>query len=299
MQIAEILAFLETEGIIFSFEGDASAEVEGFSSLKEYKAGCLTWVKNRGSIPAGMDLSQVRLAVVSEEVEGVFPNVIRTNRSKQAFFAVLEHFWGEEKAQPPVGVHTYISPEVKLGRNVRIGNHCTLDGEITVGDGTVIGHNVTIINRVHIGRNCEIRSGAVLGYADAISYTEDEYHNKTMIRHFGGVRIGDDVLVGENSTVCRGTIDDTVIEDGVKLDALTQVSHNCHFEKNSVAVSASRFCGSVRVGEGAYIVGAIVRNQCRIGREAFVGMGAVVVKDVEDGQTVAGNPARPLIKSEG
>lgn len=299
MQIAEIMSFLKRKGVSFSFEGNPLATVEGFSSLKHYRPGCFTWIKNRASIPEEMDLSQVQLAIVSEDVTGDFSNVIKTAQSKYAFFATIEHFYSEKKEKPRVGEFTYISPEVKLGENVYIGHNCTLDGPITVGDGTVIGHNVTMVNRISIGRNCEIRSGVVIGHADSISYTEDENQNKTMIQHFGGVRIGDDVLVGENSTICRGTIDDTVIEDGVKLDALTQISHNCYFEKNSVAVSASRFCGSVTVGEGAYIVGALVRNQCYIGKNAFVGLGSIVVKNVEEGQTVVGNPAKPFIKREG
>ena len=169
----------------------------------------------------------------------------------------------------------------------------------TIGDNAVIGSNVTIVNRVIISEGTEIRSGVVIGHDDSISYTEDAHHNKFPIRHFGGVWIGRNVMIGENSTVCRGTLDDTYIGDGVRLDALTQVSHNCRFEKNSVAVGGCRFFGSVTVEEGAYLVGALVRNQCRIGKEAVVGMGAVVIKNVENNQTVVGNPARPFVKKEG
>ena len=232
-------------------------------------------------------------------MEGNFANTITSPLSRRAFFSTLEHFYAPAECAPAIGENTYLSPQVKLGKNVRIEHNCSLGGQITIGDNAVIGSNVTIVNRVIIGEGTEIRSGVVIGHDDSISYTEDAHHNKLPIRHFGGVWIGRNVMIGENSTVCRGTLDDTYIGDGVRLDALTQVSHNCRFEKNSVAVGGCRFFGSVTVEEGAYLVGALVRNQCRIGKEAVVGMGAVVIKNVENNQTVVGNPAKPFVKKEG
>ena len=299
MQISDILLFLHQEGIPFTFRGNENETVEGFSSLAHYKSGSMTWVKKAENLPQGADLSQIRLAIVSEDVEGNFANTITSPLSRRAFFSTLEHFYTPAECAPAIGENTYLSPQVKLGKNVRIGHNCSLDGQITIGDNAVIGSNVTIVNRLIIGEGTEIRSGVVIGHDDSISYTEDAHHNKLPIRHFGGVWIGRNVMIGENSTVCRGTLDDTYIGDGVRLDALTQVSHNCRFEKNSVAVGGCRFFGSVTVEEGAYLVGALVRNQCRIGKEAVVGMGAVVIKNVENNQTVVGNPAKPFVKKEG
>lgn len=292
MKIAEILSFLEDEHIPFMFQGDPAAEVDRFSSLSHYKDDSFTWVKTQKNIPEGFDLSRVKLAFVSEGVQmAELQNQIRTAQSKRAFFSTIEHFYGQEEQRPAVGEFTYISPEVKLGRNVRIGHNCTLDGDISVGDDTVIWNHVTIVNRVRIGKNCEIRSGAVIGH-DGFAYTEDSDHRKTMVKHFGGVSLGNNVLIGENVCVHRGTIDDTVLEDGVKIDALSHIAHNCHYRKNSAAAAPCRTNGSVTVGENAYLAGALVRNQCVIGDNAFVGLGAVVVKNVGPGETVAGNPAR-------
>lgn len=294
MKICEILSYLKSEDIAFSFSGDDGAEVEGFSSLSHYRANTFTWVKNAKCIPAGLDEEKLQLVFTEPDVSVQSQNVIHTPQSKKAFFGAMAHFSGQEPLGPSQGKNCYIAPTVKIGKNVCIGHNCTLDGDITIGDNTVIWHHVTILNRVSIGKGSEIRSGVVIGHDDSISFTEDENHQKTMIRHFGGVRIGDDVLIGENSTVCRGTIDDTTVEDGVKIDALTQISHNCHLQKNAVLIAGSRLCGSVTVEEDAQVVGAIIRNQCCVGRGAMVGMGAVVVKDVPPGAVVVGNPARPL-----
>lgn len=296
MQVSDILSFLREEGVSFTFSGDEALELEGFSSLVHYRPGSFTWIKKQASIPEGVDLSQLALVFVSQGVDtGPAPNVIRTAESKRAFFSSIEHFYAHEEERPSVGQFTYISSKVSLGKNVRIGHGCVLDGDITIGDGTVIWNNVTIVNRVRIGKNCLIYSGCVIGHDD-YAYTEDQNHKKTMIRHYGGVQIGDDVWIGKNVCVNRGTIDDTVLGDGVKIDDLTQISHNCILEDNVAMALPCSLGGSAHIGRNGYIAGAIVRNQCKVGEDAFVGMGAVVVKDVSPGETVVGNPAKPFRK---
>lgn len=298
MKVSEILDFLHSEGIPFAFMGNPEAMAEGFSSLSRYKPGSFAWIKAQKNVPDGFDLSQLALAFVSEDVDaGAAPNVIRTPESKRAFFSAIERFYAQEEERPAIGQFTYISPKVKLGKNVRIGHNCTLDGDITIGDGTVIWNNVVIVNRVTIGRDCDIHSGAVIGH-DGYAYTESADHKKTMVKHFGGVTIGDRVLIGENVCISRGTIDDTILESGVKIDSLSHIAHNCCWHKNAAAAAPCRTNGSTVVEENAYLAGAIVRNQCTIGENAFVGLGAVVVKDVPPGATVVGNPAKPFRKKE-
>ena len=292
MEISVILDYLRNMKIPFTFTGDAAADVVWFSSLSQYRAGTFTWIKKQESIPAGMDLAEVRLAFVSEDVVCTCPNLICTAMSKHAFFSTIEHFYAVEETYPPIGQFTYLSPKVKLGKNVRVGHNCTLDGEITVGDNTVIWNGVTILHHVTIGHDCDIHSGAVIGH-DGFGFTEDENHVKTMVKHFGGVSIGDGVLIGENVCISRGTIDDTVLGNGVKIDSLSHIAHNCRLEENVNLSAPCQLNGSVHVGKNAYIAGGIVRNQCSVGENTFIGLGAVVVKTVPNGQTVVGNPARP------
>lgn len=297
MQISEILSFLKEEGLPFTFTGNETDEVEHFSSLRQYKPGTFTWVKKAENIPENYDLSQITLAVASETVEGNFQNVIHTPESKRVFFETIEHFYMEEKDRPAVGQFTYISPKVKLGKNVRIGHNCTLDGDITIGDNTIIWNHVTIINRVTIGKNCDIHSGVVIGH-DGYGYSEDINHKKIMVKHFGGVWIGDCVLVGENACICRGTIDDTILMSGTKIDNLSHIAHNCILEEDVALAYPCKLGGSSYVEKNGYLSSALIRNQCTVGENAFVGLGAVVVKDVEPGQTVVGNPAKPFVRKK-
>ena len=116
LKISEILAFLREEEIPFIFDGDETVTVEGFSSLTHYKPGSFTWIKTQKNIPENFDLTQIRLAFISEEIEGEYANSIKTSQSKKAFFSTIEHFYGQQSEKPAIGQFTYISPEVKLGK---------------------------------------------------------------------------------------------------------------------------------------------------------------------------------------
>ena len=295
MKISEIIDYLYENEIRFSFSGDKEVDVDRFSSLSNYKDGSFTWIKTQKNIPEGFDLTRITLAFVAEEVEADVPNVIRSPESKHAFFSTIEHFYSPREERPAVGRFTYISPEVKLGKNVRIGHNCTLDGDIEIGDNTVIWNGVTIINHVRIGHDTEIQSGSVIGH-DGFGYSEDENHKKTMVRHFGGVVIGNNVLISSNVCVCRGTIDDTVIEDGVKIDNMSHVAHNCHMGQDSALAYPCWLGGSSTIERNGYVAAGVIRNQCTVHADGFVGMGAIVTKDVPAGQTVIGNPAKPYVK---
>lgn len=297
MRITQILSFLDDEGIPYIFSGHKEEMVEQFSSLSQYKPGSFTWIKTQKNIPENFDLLQIKLAFVSEEIAGDFQNVIRTPQSKRAFFSTIERFYVQEEERPAIGQFTYISPKVKLGKNVRIGHNCTLDGDITIGDGTVIWNNVVIVNRVVIGANCEVQSGTIIGH-DGFGYTEDGSHVKAMIPHFGGVVIGDRVRLGMNNVIARGVIDDTVIGDGTKFSDLCHIGHNNRIGRNCTLINTAIF-GSCDIGDNAYIVYSVVKNQRKIGKGAFIGMNSNVLKDVPPGITVIGNPAGPLVKKEG
>lgn len=297
MKISKILLFLRESNITFEFCGDSDEEVEGVSSLAHYKKNSFTWIKTQKNIPDWFDLSQIKLAFVSEEVQVKnVKNIIRTPESKRAFFAAIEHFYGQEEQRPAVGEFTYISPKVKLGKNVRIGHNCTLDGDISIGDNTIIWNHVTILNHVVIGKDCEIQSGTVIGH-DGFGYTESKNHVKTMVKHFGGVQIGDNVRLGMNNVIARGVIDDTIIGSGTKMSDLCHIGHNNIIGKNCTIIN-SAFFGSCNTGDNAYIVYSVIKNQTRVGENAFVGMASNVLSDVEENTIVVGNPAKKLRERE-
>ena len=117
-----------------------------------------------------------------------------------------------------------------------------------------------------------------------------------MVRHYGGVEIGNDVFIGAHVNIARGTIDDTIISSGVKIAPSTHIGHNNHIDEYA-SIVCSNLYGSVTIGKNAYVSACTIRNQIKIGDSSIVGMGAIVTKDVEPGITVIGNPAKPFIKS--
>ena len=291
--IAEILSYLDTEKIEYKFVGDLETKIKGFASLSQYKTGSMTWVKSEKNIPVDFNPDAVTLAIIQDSVDASAQNTIKTPESKRVFYSIIEHFFCPQNDREPVGHGTYISPNVKLGCNVKIGHNCSLDGEITIGENTVIWDNVTIINRVEIGKNCTIQSGVRIGH-DGYGYTEDQNHVKTMIRHYGGVNIGNDVFIGPNCSVYRGTIDDTIIGSGCKIDGNNFFGHNVILGERVSVIAGTVFYGSVAVGDDAYIATSYIKNQVSVGSKAFIGMGSVVTKDVDPGTVVVGVPAKPL-----
>lgn len=165
---------------------------------------------------------------------------------------------------------------------------------VTIGSGTRIGAHVRIADNVTIGRDCIIKSGAVIG-EDGFGFERDTDGTPLRMLHFGGVVIGDRVEIGSLTTVCQGTLEPTVIENDAKVDDHVHVAHNVRIGRKALIIACAELSGGVVVGERAWVgPNACVREHLRIGEGALVGIGSVVVKDVADGVTVCGNPARPM-----
>lgn len=295
--VKEITTYLEEKGLPFVIQGNPEETVCGFSSLSRYREGTITWINSpQKNVQTSHPIS---VCVVQEEADINAGAKIITPQSKAVFFSVLEHFWSDPCGDnmPDIGPGSVIGPDVCIAENVKIGCNCSITGHISIGAGTVIADNVVIRNRVKIGCNCVIQSLTVIG-EDGYGYSEDDLHIKTMVRHFGGVTIGDSVFIGSHTNIARGTIDDTVIESGTKIAPSTHIGHNNYIHKNA-SIVCSKLFGSVTVGENAYVSASTVRNQANIGKDAIVGMGSVVTADVGENKVVVGAPAKVIRENSG
>ena len=186
----------------------------------------------------------------------------------------------------------FISSRAKIGAGVTIMPGAYVSGGCEIGDGTYIGCGVKLMGEIHIGKNVVIRENTVIG-ADGLSAYRYPDGTPATMPQFGGVTIEDDVQIGANTVIARGAIDDTVLEKGCKVDNSCFISHNVSLGQGTIVVGETILFGSAKTGKRVCISGnATVRNKAVIGEDAFIGMGAVVVKDVEPGATVIGNPAR-------
>lgn len=162
-----------------------------------------------------------------------------------------------------IGHHAVIASGVKLGKNVQIGDCTVISKNVTIGDNTIIYANTSIGHNTAIGSNCTIFSGAVIG-ADGFGYVRDgDAYLK--IPQIGNVTIGDNVDIGANATLDRGTLLDTIIHDGVKLDNQVHVAHNVVIGKHTTISAYTGISGSVTIGENCIIGGGVgIRDNLEI-----------------------------------
>ena len=190
-----------------------------------------------------------------------------------------------------IGPHAVVGARVTLGENVRIGANCVIERDTSIGPDTVIFPNVTIYTGTVLGRRVVVHAGTRIG-VDGFGYvTEAGQHRK--LPQVGGCVIEDDVEIGANCTIDRGSIGRTVIGAGSKLDNLVHIGHNVQIGPRSILVAQVGVAGSTRTGEGVSMGGqAGVVGHLRIGAGARIGAQAGVIGDVAPGETVSGYPAR-------
>ena len=226
MKIREILEWLDMNEVSYYSGGDENAEINSFSSLSNYKPGSVTWIKKQDNYDKAGRPVNISLAVIQSDCNVDFDNYISCENSKEVFFAILHHFWGKKMKNGFVGEGTVTVGVVDISPEAYIGYNCSLVGNIKIGARTVIENNVSITGDVIIGNDCHIQSGVVIGI-DGFGYSRDSVSGrKAMIEHFGGVRIGNDCFIGSHTNIARGTIDDTVIGNGVKIAPSTHIGHN-------------------------------------------------------------------------
>jgi len=178
-----------------------------------------------------------------------------------------------------IGAQAVIGAGVELGEQVEIGAGTVLGRNVEIGPHTRLAPRVTVLDGVRIGARCRIHSGVVIG-SDGFGFAADG-DAWVKVPQLGSVVIGDDVEIGANTTVDRGTIEDTVIEDGVKLDNLVQIAHNVRVGAHTVMAAMSGAAGSTKIGRRCKIGGGVVMiNQIQICDDAMFTFRSVVTKSV-------------------
>ena len=197
-----------------------------------------------------------------------------------------------------IGPDVSIGPFVVLGRNVRVGARCRLAQGVSLGDGVVVGDDTTLGPGVvcyagtRIGSWVVVKAGAVLG-GDGFGYLSDA-KGHARIPHVGGCILEDEVEVGSNTCIDRGSIDDTVVGRGTKLDNLVQVGHNVRIGERCLIMAGVGIAGSTRVGNDVILAGHVgVTDHLAIGDRARIAAKSAIFGDVPAGASFSGHPARP------
>jgi len=256
--IHDIVKFMSKKSSV-SYSGfDLNEKIISFASLDKAKSNDLSFCKFKGQKGIHMMNSSNAGLIICCGLPISSANCIVVSNPRLWFIKVVREFFLPRES-PEIHPSAILNDDyVELGKNVRIGPNCTI------------------------------------GF-DGFGFEEDEDGTQKQFPHIGKVILGDNVEIGAGTCIDRGTLGDTIIGEGTKIDNLVHIAHNVEIGKNCLIVALTCLGGGVIIENNSYVgIGASIRNQIKIGEKAFIGMGAVVVKDVEPGITVIGNPAKPM-----
>jgi UDP-3-O-[3-hydroxymyristoyl] glucosamine N-acyltransferase len=191
-----------------------------------------------------------------------------------------------------VGPYAVIGAGARLGDRCRVGDGASIGDRVVLGDDTVVDARAVVYASTTVGRNVVIKAGAVIG-GPGFGYRSDAAgHHR--IPHVGGCLIEDDVEIGSNSCVDRGSVDDTVVGQGTKLDNLVHVGHNVRIGRRCLLMAGVGVAGSTRLGDDVILAGHVgVTDHLVIGDRARIAAKSAVFGDVPAGVSMSGHPARP------
>ena len=188
-----------------------------------------------------------------------------------------------------------IYPKIKnkISKKSEISSNAFIDDNVQIGDNTIIEEGAIIKSNTIIGKNCKIKSGSIIG-GDGFSFERENFKLYEMIA-FGGVKLGDNVSVGLNTTVCKSTFKFTEIGNGTQIDTLVQIAHNVKIGKNCTITGGTQIGGSSVIGNDVWFSPCSnINNNIQIGDKSFIGIGSVVIRNVPKNSKVFGNPARKI-----
>jgi len=293
-------------------EGDSTQEITGVAAPERAGAKELIFVEAAKHAERAA-ASPAVCVIAAEGIALSGKTVLRSAKPKVAFAKAAALLLG--RAPIATGVHAtaIVAPLARIGANVGIGPYAVIGEDVHIGEGTQIGAHcvigagswigencrihprVTLYSGVRVGNRVEIHAGAVLG-ADGFGFAFDgERYWK--FPQAGLLEIADDVEIGANTTIDRGSLDDTRIGEGVKLDNLVHIGHNVQIGAHTVIAAQTGISGSSKLGHHVVVGGQVgIADHCTLEDGSIAGAQAGIPtgKIIRKGQTVWGTPARPL-----
>lgn len=219
--------------------------------------------------------------------------LVITENPRLTFMHLASRFFSPTNATAGINATAVVHPSAVIDATASIGAGCFIGEDCHIGAGSILHPHIVLHSRTIIGRNVVVHSGTVIG-SDGFGYERRQNGELEKFPHYGGVVIEDDVEIGSNTSIDRGSLANTVLRRGCKIDNQVHVAHNVIVGEDAVVIAQSMIGGSVKIGARAWLApAAIILNQVDIGKDAVVGLGAVVTKSVADGDTVMGSPAVP------
>lgn len=238
--------------------GSREMQISRIAPLESADAGSISFLSNP-RYQAQLAASEAACVIVAPAMQAAAAarGACIVVANPYVYFAKLTQFWrAQQTGLPAAGIHpsAVVDPLAEVSPLASIGPLCVIERGATIGAHTVLKSRVTISADCSIGERCLLHPGVVIG-ADGFGFAS-EGGRMVKIEQLGRVRIGNDVEIGANTCIDRGALDDTVIEDGVKLDNLVQIAHNVHVGAHTAIAGNAGVAGSAKIGAGCMIGGA-------------------------------------------
>ncbi len=306
----EIAAFLNGEVV-----GNGDVRVSDVSKIEEGKPGTLTFLSNI-KYESFIYKTEASIVLVNKDFnpkKKISATLIKVDNAYQALATLLDLYEQTKMStkigieQPSfidesstigediyVGAFAYVGKNCKIGKNVKLYPQVYIGDNVTVGDNCILYSGAKIYHDSVIGNHCIIHSGAVIG-ADGFGFAPQDNGGYKKIPQIGNTILEDDVDIGANSTIDRGTMGSTVIRKGVKIDNLVQIAHNCDIGENTVIAALSGFAGTTKVGKNCKFGGQVgLAGHLTIGDNVMFGAQSGISQNIKDNEVLLGSPAIPI-----
>ena len=295
------------DGVI---DGDANLTINGVGELRNSPKDFLSFLSD-SRYYEDFKKSHSCAVIVGKDFNDskINKTLIKVDNPVFAYIQTLELFNKQKKTKSGIHKTAIISSEAKIGNNVYIGPYTIIDSNAHIEDGvyisalchirentkighnTIINSNVSIYDNTEIGQSVIIESGSVIGsHGFGLTFHNGENH---IIPHTGKVIIEDKVWIGANCTIDRGSINNTIIGQGTKLDNLIQIAHNVKIGSHCVIAGQSAIAGSTTIGDYVTLAGQVgIIGHLKIGNKCTIASKSQVTKSLKDNSFVSGIPAR-------
>ena len=305
ISLGYIAEYLEAD-----LQGDPDIAVSRLAPIEKAKDGEITFLSDPKKAHF-LETTKASALIVPEDVSIPGKTLLKVKNPYVAFARVQALFHPGPQSTGGISPQAHIEDLVSLGTRVTIHPFAYIGKGARIGEGSIVYPHVYVGEEVAIGQNCILypgvriyarcrlgdrvilHSGVVIG-ADGFGYAWDGT-NHVKIPQVGRVVIGNDVEIGANSTVDRGTLEDTIIGNDVKIDNLVQIGHNVKVGDHSILVSQVGIAGSTEIGQGVILAGQVgVAGHLKIGNGVKVAAQSGIHKNIRDGEVISGSPPMPF-----
>jgi len=295
----DIKSILSSLNLNYKIEGTNESEIKGIASITRSKLNDLSFCSYEGDKAVEL-ISQSNAGVIlcKKSLHGlVHPKkgaqLVFLDNPRLVFVNLINTIFEKKKIMIGISSKAIISKTAEIGARCYIGEYTVIGDNCKIGNDTIIYDKVTLVGNCVVGDRSIIHSGVTLG-DDGFAFERDE---KGLYRfpHFGKLIIGNDTEICANSHIARGSLSDTIIGDGTKIDSLVHISHNVVIGKNCEITAGAIIGGSTRIGDSTWIgLNATLKDHVDVGDNVIVASGASVIHDIPSKDVVAGVPAKSI-----